>query len=34
MSLIKSIGEKKVNLEFNKNFITTVSAKIKKSTSI
>ncbi|MDC0513532.1 magnesium transporter [Pelagibacteraceae bacterium] len=31
MSLIKSIGEKKVNLEFNKNFITTFSDKINNS---
>ena len=28
MSLIKSIGNKKVNLDFNKNFITTFSDKI------
>jgi magnesium transporter len=28
MSLIKSIGNKKVNLDFNKNFITVFSAKI------
>jgi len=28
MSLIKSIGNKKVNLDFNKNFITTFSEKI------
>ena len=31
MSLIKSIGDKKVNLEFNKNFITTFSDKINNS---
>ena len=29
MSLIKSIGNKKVNLDFNKNFITVFSEKIK-----
>ena len=29
MSLIKSIGNKKVNLDFNKNFITIFSDKIK-----
>ena len=28
MSLIKSIGSKKVNLDFNKNFITVFSEKI------
>ena len=28
MSLIKSIGNKKVNLDFNKNFITVFSEKI------
>ena len=28
MSLIKSIGNKKVNLDFNKNFITIFSDKI------
>ena len=28
MSLIRSIGNKKVNLDFNKNFITTFSEKI------
>ena len=31
MSLIKSIGDKKVNLDFNKNFITTFSDKINIS---
>jgi len=31
MSLIKSIGNKKVNLDFNKNFITTFSDKINIS---
>jgi len=31
MSLIKSIGSKKVNLDFNKNFITTFSDKINIS---
>jgi len=31
MSLIKSIGNKKVNLDFNKNFITTFSDKINLS---
>ena len=31
MSLIKSIGNKKVNLDFNKNFITTFSEKINIS---
>ncbi len=30
MSLIKSIGSKKVNLDFNKNFITTFSDKINQ----
>ena len=31
MSVIKSIGLKKVNLDFNKNFITTFSDKINNS---
>ena len=31
MSLIRSIGNKKVNLDFNKNFITTFSEKINVS---
>jgi magnesium transporter len=31
MSLIKSIGNKKVNFDFNKNFITTFSDKINNS---
>ena len=31
MSLIKSIGNKKVNLDFNKNFITLFSEKINIS---
>ena len=31
MSLIKSIGNKKVNLDFNKNFITIFSEKINIS---
>jgi Mg/Co/Ni transporter MgtE len=31
MSLIKSIGSKKVNLDFNKNFITIFSEKINIS---
>ena len=30
MSLIKSIGNKKVNIDFNKNFITTFSDKINQ----
>ena len=29
MSLVKSIGEQKVNLEFNKDFINLFSEKIK-----
>ena len=29
MSLIKSIGNKKVNFDFNKDFITIFSEKIK-----
>ena len=31
MSLVKSIGNKKVNFDFNKNFITTFSDKINNS---
>ena len=31
MSLIKSIGNKKVNFDFNKDFITTFSDKINNS---
>ena len=31
MSLIKSLGDNKVNLDFNKNFITTFSDKINNS---
>ena len=31
MSLIKSIGNKKVNFDFNKNFITIFSDKINNS---
>ena len=31
MSLIKSIGEKKVNLDFNKDFISIFSDKIKSA---
>ena len=31
MSLIKSIGEKKVNFDFNKDFISVFSDKIKSA---
>ena len=31
MSLVKSIGNKKVNFDFNKNFITIFSDKINNS---
>ena len=29
MNLVKSIGDKKVNLDFNKEFINTLTDKIK-----